>query len=656
MGLTEAEIYERDPALLPTGYTFEDVVLTSTDKPSFAGKTAQFSLNKDKQMNALANDAALANFTVIVNDNDKNVGIQCSTAFYDAVAKPVMCGLSKDATLNINNISVNCSHIDFNRDSNGYEYNRVLHVRLGGSGQFSIGKVTIHLHHTKRLIQMQGSALMPDGTRSPVWFLNTFVKERFARLAKLKQYDITALNDAVRRTVEQHKVSENIGNNCCQCLRLFASNAKPTQCINCSKYFHKTGCLPAHSSSCYAKGYKSDTASASRTTMSSSSVMSSAKECYSSSSSSKRPRTESSSIISLPQTSSLPTTQIAASASPPNSSPANAHSQIESAYPSQAKITLLQRQPAPILTTSISTATTAATVTTTAAPSFLIGSSSSLNVNAAPFNFVANLNTKRKPKPKAASISPETAKIDYLNLELNAAKTRIVQLETTIDDQEVTINIQREKIKLLEQTKHNSANTTYGFNSHDVNRTANDVNRTAHGVPGSISCHHQVPNYCPSLLLQCHHGSHLCHGGAHPLSQQQQQQPGHPPSEANGNSPLEQVALLKEIKRALGTINDGIANIAGNVVLKDEDKKIEATNNTDEPFKKSEHLEKDVQTHNTCEDDTEHIEVVSVELINIPDGDDSFASADDFVPELSAPEHASLNCEDPTSQQILLMQ
>ena len=137
--------------------------------------------------------------------------------------------------------------------------------------------------------------------------------------------------------------------------------------------------------------------------------------------------------------------------------------------------------------------------------------------------------------------------------------------------------------------------------------------------------------------------------------QQQHQQPVHPPAEASGNAPHEQVSFLNEIKRALGTINEGIATIAANVAMKD-DKNIEANNGTGQPRKKSEHKKKEDQMHNMSDDNTEHIEVVSVEVLNITAGDDSFASADDFVPEIPVPDQASLNCQDPTSQQSLLMQ
>ena len=159
-GLTESEIYERDTDLLCSGYVFEDdahsTIQSTIQQPTLSVKTARFALNKDKQVNGLGVDASLPDFDIVVNDDDKNVNVQCSTAFYDAVAKPVICGLAKGTTLNIDNISIDCNHIDYNRDSNGFEYNRVLHIGIGGGGKFCIGKVTIHLHHSKRLSSNKG--------------------------------------------------------------------------------------------------------------------------------------------------------------------------------------------------------------------------------------------------------------------------------------------------------------------------------------------------------------------------------------------------------------------------------------------------------------------------------------------------------------------
>ena len=59
-------------------------------------------------------------------------------------------------------------------------------------------------------------------------------------------------------------------------------------------------------------------------------------------------------------------------------------------------------------------------------------------------------NNHKKTRSGKPHVSPENAKIDYLNLELNSAKTRIAQLETKIYDYEATIRIQEDKIKVLE--------------------------------------------------------------------------------------------------------------------------------------------------------------------------------------------------------------
>ena len=46
---------------------------------------------------------------------------------------------------------------------------------------------------------------------------------------------------------------------------------------------------------------------------------------------------------------------------------------------------------------------------------------------------------------------------------------------------------------------------------------------------------------------------------------------------------------------------------------------------------------------NDANENPEHIDVVSVEIVNVLDGDDSVASADDFVPEIPSIAQVSLN-------------
>ena len=91
---------------------------------------------------------------------------------------------------------------------------------------------------------------MPDGCRAPVWFLTAFVNERFSKLSKLKKYDIAALNNVVSKAVHKSKNTDILNNNCAKCMRQFSAKSIPTQCIYCNKYYHKSSCLPTHSSLC----------------------------------------------------------------------------------------------------------------------------------------------------------------------------------------------------------------------------------------------------------------------------------------------------------------------------------------------------------------------------------------------------------------------
>ena len=108
--VSEVEIYERESTVLPppaSGAAFQ----------SLSSRTASFALNRIKQVERLGVDANIADFEVTINDSERNVNIACSSGFYDKVAKPVICGLSEGSTVSINNISIQCTHIDFNRDS-----------------------------------------------------------------------------------------------------------------------------------------------------------------------------------------------------------------------------------------------------------------------------------------------------------------------------------------------------------------------------------------------------------------------------------------------------------------------------------------------------------------------------------------------------------
>ena len=420
--IAEIQSNDRNTEEISSEFIFENndtIAASRSSKNNFssATKTASFTLIKEKQTNSIGADTNLSDFNITINDNDKNVNIQCSTAFYDAVAKPVMSGLSKDSSLNLNNISVNCTHIDYNRDTRGHEYNRVLHISLGGDGQFNIGKVTIHLHHTKRLLQLQGSATMPDGTRAPVWFVNTFIKERFTRAAKLKHRDISYLNDAIRKAVASQNVVDDANNNCSHCTRQFSANAKPTMCKACAKFFHKYNCHPVHTAKCKS----GDSSLASLATASPEVSPGSSPAITTAVSPLSLPAPPNLSVSSSSDQTNHPSN----TPKPPSPSPVTVNpSKRRRAEPEETVVTLAPSLVQTLTVLNPSNQIESQRISPPSAITAVTSPESSLNINAPSFissatSSLANSIPKKKTKPtaKTTPISPETARINYLNLE-----------------------------------------------------------------------------------------------------------------------------------------------------------------------------------------------------------------------------------------------
>ena len=486
MEVTEVVINDLDTCQQSSSSTFDDDpphVATLQSSRTTTNRTAKFTLNKEKQVQSLGADTKLANFEITINDDDKNVGIQCSSAFYQAIAKPVLCGLEKQTRLHIDNVSVTCNHIDYNRDRHGYEYNRVLHIILGGSGKHGLGKVTKHLHHTKRLIQMQGGARMPDQSTIPLWFLKSFIKSRFVELANIKHVDIKAFNKEIEELVFSNSLV-NSSKSCSKCNKIFSQKSVPTLCSFCQKCFHKS-CLTIHSQSCPAKRPATNQTppSSSVENLSASKPPSSIPQSLTSLSSTTRaivsPDTPLTSFNvstqSIPNSTRCPDNQPPSGSSAPSPSEVNATkrkrvdvSQAHSLL--QPALSVLRNSP-PHQVYPPSLLGASASATPSSSP--VASSEPALNPSATPFNpqpsNVPSLNNSRKNKA-SPSISPENAKIDFLNIDLNSAKTRIAVLESTIKDKEDSIKIQKEKIALLEQIQ---LETVASNNNSSATKTSN---------------------------------------------------------------------------------------------------------------------------------------------------------------------------------------
>ena len=114
----------------------------------------------------------------------------------------------------------------------------------------SLGGVFMHLYHSQRTIQVQGSASMPDSSKAAVWFTYNCLVNRLKDLANIKKYEINSLNNVFRNTrVPSEPVSDKNYNNCNSCNSIFNLKRKSAICTNCGLYFHKT-CLKDHQRNC----------------------------------------------------------------------------------------------------------------------------------------------------------------------------------------------------------------------------------------------------------------------------------------------------------------------------------------------------------------------------------------------------------------------
>ena len=234
-------------------------------------------------------------------------------------------------------------------------------------------------------------------------------------------------------------------------------------------------------------------------------------------------------------------------------------------------------------------------------------------------------------------MSPEKSKVDFLNLELDSAKTRIVQLETENEDKDISIKILNEKIKLLEQSrptsqssKHNNPN--YQCPCPSSGNLPSQHHRLLTSCSLSLPCQHPCPH---------HHQSHHCH--VLPACQRT------PEPVIATNHP--QDTILPEIKSILNNIQDGIQRLSCNF---DDSRTrhghITPSNSAVIPSASVINMESNEEQDailNTGTANPNHIETV-VEIIE-HENDDSIASTDYFVPE------PNLNSIDQTIQQPLLM-
>ena len=430
----------------------------STIQPSTV-RTATYSLNKEKQISRLAKNATLNHFEIEVT-GPTNVNIQCSSGFYQLVAKPILSSLLLPSFFS-HGVHISCTdNITPKLDNLRRDVNVVLHFKV--SQNDSQESATVHLHHTQQKVQVQG--------RAAPWFVDFVLKERFSSEAKNKELSIKNLNSRISRPLTNHQAfhTDQVKDNrssCRYCGVNFRSNSKASSCSKCHQTFHNSKvnpCLPRHS--CSAANSHSNIATASPALAL---AISSSASIFSSSS-------------SIPATASNPSC---------GSTVSGISQSIPSTTASFNQISTLT-----VSSASTSTYLTSSTTSTSTGPSVPIPSLSVSGVSQPcsgsvlnpPSNsglspqspeFVQGARVRAKKATSNKSIDQKDVENDFLKRELNIVKVHLLEKEAEVKDLSKKNKVLAEMVKILENK---------------TQREINDRNKSSSQV------HMNVPTTCCS--------------------------------------------------------------------------------------------------------------------------------------------------------------
>ena len=221
--------------------------------PSALGvRQKTYAMNKGKQVKKLGKDTFKEDISIKVSPNSQNVSLQCNTGFYMQVVIPSLKGLVTGHNTKISGIDVTCSDIVGNIDAGGADLNTVLHFRFHHD-KLPTGGVAVHLHHTTRLIQVQGGSVLPDKSHAPVWFVHHYLKSRLSRLSAEKAQEVSLFNQQVQNMVSAYVNLSQNDKKCAGCEIPFNKRSVPELCQTCCKYYHKYKCFPSSDHPCHIK-------------------------------------------------------------------------------------------------------------------------------------------------------------------------------------------------------------------------------------------------------------------------------------------------------------------------------------------------------------------------------------------------------------------
>ena len=486
-----------------------------------------YMLDRDRQIKKLHKDTVGADFAIEVNNKNENVTIRCNTGFYSTVAVPTIQSLARSEDLVLGGVAVRCQDIIGNLDTTQALQTSVLKFGLSKDTS-SLGSVRIHLHHTARKIQLQGGAIMPNLSTSPVWFVDNVLRGHFERLSREKAGDISSLNQAIIKTIEINPTTSSgeVSGKCQGCNLKFTGRSAPELCPQCSCYYHKK-CFPGFkhlcqdkartrsNSSLYGTGGQQSmpTSAASQTVLAPPPTQASQAPLatqavlttHAYNTALVRPATHPAQFAEVPGTRQI--MQAAPTLSTTLTLQSQATPQRAQAAGGQAHPQTTQTGPGPASsqteqsgTSSYTTGTRQEFQTLPPRSQWCPVSNSLVPINPA-LNDEQN-QRKSNVRKKKSPIPTDSAGIalEFANAEISTLQAKLQKQQTDLEDLKFRNSILMDRNKVLEEDKTKSVHDRYFPSAHQPDQTHGPPSLT---LPTTQSCclHHRscVPLYCPGL-------------------------------------------------------------------------------------------------------------------------------------------------------------
>ena len=322
---------------------------------------------------------------------------------------------------------------------------------------------------------------MPDRSTSALWFVKNVLHEKFLSQAKAKKFSIARLNQAITTAgVSSGCTSKKCGH----CDRNFDARSFPSNCTRCANRFHKTNCYKAHR--CKSMHDPPIVSSLSLSTPNSSSALVST----------------SSSTLPILQSQQLSNSSSNSHVLPISTIVVPSSTTITSCLSSSSVTASSSSQEATVPSSSTNSLNTLITFVHSSSISSSVISSSALNVGASSFSPPPRQTKKARCSQNVSTFTPERAEVESLKIELSYARTKITDLRMKNKDQEETINIYSQKLKLLENNRHESMKEKY-FNQRDTDSSPPSSSLSS-SMSSSLDCKCRIRAQIAKNALNIH--------------------------------------------------------------------------------------------------------------------------------------------------------